>query len=225
MNRAPPRSTLFPYTTLFRSPCPSRRPPRPPRSPENPPRPTADTASWLFQPLGPVVVTERRLKHERILKPDQLPCRLLAIAAILRMREETHQGVQPDHPEERRPLDLAQHRNLPGGIELGKPPTRFLRQQLQPGRICRLLVFVVRRQVQIDKPDDPRLARAPCIVRRKNLRRDRFNLPRLLRREKFQAARRRRRPIHMRMILRQRRPHRGRLQTRLSENLAARHRS
>src|SRR5690348_18015917 len=31
MNRRPPRSTLFPYTTLFRSPCPrlwSRRQPR-----------------------------------------------------------------------------------------------------------------------------------------------------------------------------------------------------
>src|SRR5690349_22359764 len=31
MIRRPPRSTLFPYTTLFRSPSPSRSPPFPPR--------------------------------------------------------------------------------------------------------------------------------------------------------------------------------------------------
>src|SRR5690349_24236439 len=39
MIRRPPRSTLFPYTTLFRSdPCPDR-PPAPPRSPYRPSSP------------------------------------------------------------------------------------------------------------------------------------------------------------------------------------------
>src|SRR2546426_7600955 len=47
MIRRPPRSTLFPYTTLFRSPRPStspRRAPRPPRAPR-PERGRADRKS------------------------------------------------------------------------------------------------------------------------------------------------------------------------------------
>src|SRR2546430_10121140 len=34
MIRRPPRSTLFPYTTLFRSPCPRRSPARAERRPD-----------------------------------------------------------------------------------------------------------------------------------------------------------------------------------------------
>src|SRR5262245_64953939 len=49
MIRRPPRSTLFPYTTLFRSPLPARRrlhrAPRPPRPPGAHPRPREDRKS------------------------------------------------------------------------------------------------------------------------------------------------------------------------------------
>src|SRR6266496_5143995 len=40
MIRRPPRSTLFPYTTLFRPPCGAGRDRRPPRRPRRP-RPAA----------------------------------------------------------------------------------------------------------------------------------------------------------------------------------------
>src|SRR5215216_7649575 len=59
MIRRPPRSTLFPYTTLFRSPSPSAT------------RPCSSSASWSPGP-------GRSEEHTSELQsPDHLVCRLL----------------------------------------------------------------------------------------------------------------------------------------------------
>src|SRR3712207_8199322 len=90
MIRRPPRSTLFPYTTLFRSPCPRRvllpgrppppRRPRPPgrrRRPRRPPRrrgahPRRGSASLARAPRP------RSEEHTSELQSRQyLVCRLL----------------------------------------------------------------------------------------------------------------------------------------------------
>src|SRR2546422_6947447 len=47
MIRRPPRSTLFPYTTLFRSPAWTTRPPGPVRPPPGPPRRSEEHTSEL----------------------------------------------------------------------------------------------------------------------------------------------------------------------------------
>src|SRR5258708_27622205 len=76
MIRRPPRSTLFPYTTLFRSPQNANSPTAPSvngyqrhqilRSPSNPPAFFRKTASW------------RSEEHTSELQsPDHLVCRLL----------------------------------------------------------------------------------------------------------------------------------------------------
>src|SRR5258708_31853336 len=70
MIRRPPRSTLFPYTTLFRSPAPSTPPPV-----AKPPRTSAPV------PRAPRVLTSvcsRSEEHTSELQsPDHLVCRLL----------------------------------------------------------------------------------------------------------------------------------------------------
>src|SRR5258708_22326663 len=65
MIRRPPRSTLFPYTTLFRSPLPLTRSP-----------------SWTYGPYLPVIIyidmPVRSEEHTSELQsPDHLVCRLL----------------------------------------------------------------------------------------------------------------------------------------------------
>src|SRR5215216_7027025 len=72
MIRPPPRSTLFPYTTLFRPPRPRGRPTRPGRSRD--PRPArcsrAPAGAWPRHP--------RSAEHTSALQsPDHLVCRLL----------------------------------------------------------------------------------------------------------------------------------------------------
>src|SRR5258708_30645707 len=64
MIRRPPRSTLFPYTTLFRSPAADRRPQ---------PQPPDDTGHQRRQLTG-----QRSEEHTSELQsPDHLVCRLL----------------------------------------------------------------------------------------------------------------------------------------------------
>src|SRR2546430_5694771 len=91
MIRRPPRSTLFPYTTLFRSPTsttPSARPPRTPaRSPvskcaassTSPPRPLWRTASTRRRTRSsPSSTTARSEEHTSELQSQSnLVCRLL----------------------------------------------------------------------------------------------------------------------------------------------------
>src|SRR5258708_27289209 len=77
MIRRPPRSTLFPYTTLFRSSTSlSRRPPASPASP----------SAWAGKPPAsskpgkapPLVYWPRSEEHTSELQsPDHLVCRLL----------------------------------------------------------------------------------------------------------------------------------------------------
>src|SRR3970282_2350425 len=62
MIRRPPRSTLFPYTTLFRS---SRRRPPPPS-----PQPCARSAAWLWRWRSEEHTSELQSHHD-------LVCRLL----------------------------------------------------------------------------------------------------------------------------------------------------
>src|SRR5258708_13538988 len=87
MIRRPPRSTLFPYTTLFRSP---RRPPRarrPRRLPCAPhsaavlarsSRPPLSTTVWLSCTIATNWLSKRSEEHTSELQsPDHLVCRLL----------------------------------------------------------------------------------------------------------------------------------------------------
>src|SRR5258708_18358427 len=69
MIRRPPRSTLFPYTTLFRSCCCRARSP-----PTRAPRPTPPAAA----PVPVRTSTARSEEHTSELQsPDHLVCRLL----------------------------------------------------------------------------------------------------------------------------------------------------
>src|SRR5687768_18357284 len=61
MIRRPPRSTLFPYTTLFRSPQPSRRPPK--------------TAPHRLPELG-TLLFERNTEHPLPISEDRKSTRL-----------------------------------------------------------------------------------------------------------------------------------------------------
>src|SRR5258708_26448041 len=78
MIRRPPRSTLFPYTTLFRS---RSRPSR--KAPSSPPRSVAGSgaASPTSRPQSPQPaspLTRRSEEHTSELQsPDHLVCRLL----------------------------------------------------------------------------------------------------------------------------------------------------
>src|SRR3712207_7799810 len=81
MIRRPPRSTLFPYTTLFRSSLP----PPSPRQPEPPtgrwvcsPRPPPSASSWRPPAAGPGRALLRSEEHTSELQSRQyLVCRLL----------------------------------------------------------------------------------------------------------------------------------------------------
>src|SRR5439155_26080517 len=67
--RRPPRSTLFPSTTLFRSPRPRRRPPRrPPRRRMQPRGPRARHP--------PRLLPRRAAQRSRVAPPPRLPHRL-----------------------------------------------------------------------------------------------------------------------------------------------------
>src|SRR2546430_11273649 len=72
MIRRPPRSTLFPYTTLFRSPRPTPRPPPRRGPPVRPPRPPS-------HPCGPAAATPRRSEEHtsELQSQSNLVCRLL----------------------------------------------------------------------------------------------------------------------------------------------------
>src|SRR3712207_8241065 len=80
----PPRSTLFPYTTLFRSPArtrPGTRPPSRARRTTPPPRTAAGsphTAGCSPRPRPPRATTSRSEEHTSELQSRQyLVCRLL----------------------------------------------------------------------------------------------------------------------------------------------------
>src|SRR3712207_8031472 len=83
MIRRPPRSTLFPYTPLFRSPPPRRRPrpagPRPARRRGRPRRPAEPVASVLRLRHDSAAARELRSEeHTSELQSRQyLVCRLL----------------------------------------------------------------------------------------------------------------------------------------------------
>src|SRR5256885_3393755 len=73
MIRRPPRSTLFPYTTLFRSPRSPTRPTQPPR-----PKPSAPAGSWTTPSSVTFSLTTRSEEHTSELQsPCNLVCRLL----------------------------------------------------------------------------------------------------------------------------------------------------
>src|SRR2546426_6642896 len=74
MIRRPPRSTLFPYTTLFRSPVQSDFDPRPP--PRN--RPPADSVISVSGNAAFGQIARRSEEHTSELQsPCNLVCRLL----------------------------------------------------------------------------------------------------------------------------------------------------
>src|SRR5258708_24503985 len=82
MIRRPPRSTLFPYTTLFRSPCaPAAVSPTPERTPENASfswRPDSGTSAHPATATPSPDVQKRSEEHTSELQsPDHLVCRLL----------------------------------------------------------------------------------------------------------------------------------------------------
>src|SRR5258708_24028342 len=80
MIRRPPRSTLFPYTTLFRSWCTCRRRSPPTRSSR--PRPRASSSS-------------RSEEHTSELQsPDHLVCRLL----LEKKKKDVRTTINPDNP-------------------------------------------------------------------------------------------------------------------------------
>src|SRR5258708_25178479 len=64
MIRRPPRSTLFPYTTLFRSPLQERWP-------------LSNRSSVLFCPPSPIVIERSEEHTSELQSPDHLVCRLL----------------------------------------------------------------------------------------------------------------------------------------------------
>src|SRR5437867_4558582 len=91
MHRCPPRSTLFPYTTLFRSPIPRRRHRTPPtncpsaisRSQETTPRSVASLMSRggrsTIRGYGSFACTSTRSEEHtsELQSPYDLVCRLL----------------------------------------------------------------------------------------------------------------------------------------------------
>src|SRR5258708_18141667 len=100
MIRRPRRSTLFPYTTLFRSPFRQQRPigaPRvaPVREARQPPEPVSELDALLDCALEPLlphrhVETEQRSEEHtsELQSPDHLVCRLL-----LENKKETVQNM------------------------------------------------------------------------------------------------------------------------------------
>src|SRR5437763_9411923 len=89
MIRRPPRSTLFPYTTLFRSPPPpTRAGPRPrPRAHGDAPRRSEEHTSELQLPMYLVcrLLLEKKKKTKHGANPQTLQClipKTLKISAI-----------------------------------------------------------------------------------------------------------------------------------------------
>src|SRR6266487_2431356 len=99
MIRRPPRSTLFPYTTLFRSPRPAptagpagpRRYPRPARPPESPGPPSQ---------FGPVEGRHRRVGDAEAARGVQQLTQLVSLraAAADQLEEQRRQGEVADIP-------------------------------------------------------------------------------------------------------------------------------
>src|SRR5262249_61915246 len=89
-------------------------------------------------------------------------------------------------------------------------PPVFWAEYLQPRPIGLLALVLVRRQVEIDEANPPRLARPTCLIGRDDLRPDRLHLARLVRREKLQPTRASPRLL-VPVLLSERSPHRSRL--------------
>src|SRR3954469_5523773 len=64
-----------------------------------------------------VVVAERRLEIQRVLKPDELPPRFIEIAAMLRARKHSCKRMFADGEEERGLLDGREQLDLLGGVQ------------------------------------------------------------------------------------------------------------
>src|SRR5258708_29826798 len=99
MIRRPPRSTLFPYTTLFRSPSMTQTSENqetqesPKENPIlNPESRAAQELRFKIQaPEAEIVVPERSEEHTSELQsPDHLVCRLL-------LEKKKNKGKQPKH--------------------------------------------------------------------------------------------------------------------------------
>src|SRR5687768_18047583 len=97
MIRRPPRSTLFPYTTLFRSPSPP--PPRPPTE-GSPPRPKRWRRRW---PAGsaaraPLPVEPRSEEHTSELQSRlHLVCRLLLEKKKYHRQKHIHLNINHNY--------------------------------------------------------------------------------------------------------------------------------
>src|SRR5258708_30699490 len=83
MIRRPPRSTLFPYTTLFRSPVPTfsrlaQHLPAHPRSPRHVPLPPRGSSTrFPTSAVAPAVRSRSEEHTSELQSPDHLVCRLL----------------------------------------------------------------------------------------------------------------------------------------------------
>src|SRR5258708_11705057 len=92
MIRRPPRSTLFPYTTLFRSQVSSSPSARPPTEP---------TVSCTGPPASPSQALHQDRKSTRELQsPDHLVCRLLLEkkTCLVSSRPLLHAALRAKHP-------------------------------------------------------------------------------------------------------------------------------
>src|SRR5437764_10866709 len=99
MIRRPPRSTLFPYTTLFRSPRPARPAPPPPPPALPPPAPPPPSAQP--GPGGRRTASRRRSRRMRseehtseLQSPMYLVCRLLLEKKKNKTRKYHHERTQ-----------------------------------------------------------------------------------------------------------------------------------
>src|SRR5256885_12205407 len=93
MIRRPPRSTLFPYTTLFRSGETARRTTGPSHRPAPTRRSGRGEAAWPHGRRGPLPRSE---EHTELQSPCNLVCRLLLekkknnVCAIIALCVELH---------------------------------------------------------------------------------------------------------------------------------------
>src|SRR5258708_26470638 len=95
MIRRPPRSTLFPYTTLFRSPAHSPSRPWPVAVPR---RPRSQTGQLPSVASRPPTAPHRSEEHTSELQsPDHLVCRLLLEKKKNKNSPPTHLSERPTH--------------------------------------------------------------------------------------------------------------------------------